>query len=111
MYLVVELDERAMNGGSLALEDPDDFRSFKVIAPESAVGSDSQVGRVLKSYGRLDDEASFYILPTVLIELAGERAEVPEWLQSLDDMIAFAQARGWVDDTGAIQAHIEARGA
>jgi hypothetical protein len=44
---------------------------------------------------------------TAIKALAGERATHPGWLASLDGMLEYAGAHGWLDDAGAIRAHVE----
>jgi hypothetical protein len=44
---------------------------------------------------------------TAVKALAGERVTEPPWLASLDGMLECAGAHGWLDDEGAIRAHVE----
>ena len=39
--------------------------------------------------------------------LAGELADDPAWKSQLAGMVEYARSKGWVNDAGAIRAHIE----
>jgi hypothetical protein len=82
--------------GPATLEDVDNFKAFKIVtsAPDAAF---AQIGRRdgahgwvnvawLKAHGRPDD--------------AG-------WIAGLDNMLAYAAAAGWIDESGAVRGHIE----
>ena len=69
----------------MALSEPDDFTSFKIIVRE-----------VEQARVPVD----------VLEDLAGERAADPEWRRGFEKMLDYAQQHGWVDERG-VRAHIE----
>jgi hypothetical protein len=39
--------------------------------------------------------------------LAGERSRDPAWRDQLEKMLAYAASQGWVNDEGAVRAHVE----
>jgi hypothetical protein len=61
----------------------------------------------LAAWGRLDDDHHAYIQVDALRTLAGESARNADWRTAFDGMIAYARAHGWVDQGGAVRAHIE----
>ena len=71
---------------AVALEEPDDFTSLKVV---------------------LRGAAHVFISPAELQRLAGNRAADPVWEGRFQEMIQYAAAHGWTDDDGAVRAHIE----
>ena len=71
---------------AVALHEPDDLRSFKVVV-------------------RPAEHA--YVSPATVRELAAARAEDPAWVEQFDGMVAYAQSKGWVRDDGAIRAHVD----
>jgi hypothetical protein len=85
--------------GIARLEDQDNFRAFKVVctAPRDACGDAlAQVGRVdgdhvwvarawLDQHGRIDEA----------------------WRAGLQKMLDYAASSGWVDERGAVRAHID----
>ncbi len=70
------------------LREPDDFERFEVLA--------TQTGHV-------------FVTVDELRRLAGERAEDAEWLRRLDDMVGYAESKGWIGEDGSIRAHLEWR--
>jgi hypothetical protein len=70
---------------TLRLADPDDFDAFSVsVAPAEHA----------------------FVDPAVVIGLAGDRGGQIPWRQQFEQMRAYAERSGWVDDDGAIRAHI-----
>ncbi len=86
--MYVELDLTTVPPG-ITLHEPDDFERFEVVIS-----------------GTLEDTL---VDPQYLVQLAGSRADDPEWQGRLEAMIAFAESRGWVDPSGAVRAHIVRR--
>jgi hypothetical protein len=100
--MVIEIDLKTAPA-SVQLVEPDDFKSFKILARGDAT---SLAGGVT-DLGRLDANGDVYVDVQALKALAGDRGQDREWLQSFDGMVAYARDHGWTDDTGAIQAHVE----
>jgi len=102
MYIAIDLSPDA---SAPTLAEPDDFKAFKVVVTG---GTDSDaLAAALAPVGRLADDGHAFITPEGLRSLAGDKAQDPEWNSSLDGMIGYAQSKGWVDESGAIQAHCE----
>jgi hypothetical protein len=70
---------------AMVLREPDDFTSFKLTV--------RQADRAL-------------VPVESLRQLAGDRADDPDWRRRFEKMLHYAQQHGWVDD-GAVRAHIE----
>lgn len=94
---------------AVELTEPDDFKGFKVVTRQ--VDSDD-LGAALDGVATVEPggEAAFVSIDA-LKRLAGDRGSDPEWLGSLEGMLAYARTKGWVSEDGSsIQAHVE-RGA
>jgi hypothetical protein len=92
---------------TVSLADPDDVRSFKVLAraPEP---DPERLAQALEGVGRLEGEGDAFIDVEAVRRMAGERASDPEWSAGFDAMLAYAGSKGWMDPSGtAIQAHVE----
>ena len=87
------------------LDDPDNFRAFKVTAPK---GMDANaLVAALKPVGRPGEGETSWIDEAALRNLAG-RADDKAWNDQVTGMIDYAHRSGWIDPaTGAIRAHIE----
>ena len=86
----------------LKLADPDNFRGFAVqLQGDGAAAEDA-----FSTLGRGDGDHVFVDVDA-LRDLAGERAEDLAWTDSLSQMVAYAGAHGWLDESGRIRAHIE----
>jgi hypothetical protein len=88
------------------LDDADNFRAFKIVAPQSM--DRAALTRALGTLGRLhDDSAHAWIDEAALRQLAN-RPDDKTWHDSATAMIGYARKSGWIDaETGAIRAHIE----
>jgi hypothetical protein len=92
---------------AVALREPDDFGSFKVVVRGMAEG-DPRLADVLEPYGRLNGEGDVLLRIDGVKALAADRGRDAEWLAQLDGMVAYAHSRGWLSEDGsAIQAHCE----
>ncbi len=85
--------------GPATLEDPDNFKAFKVITHAAAPAS------AYATIGRLDGD-HVWVNPGWL--KTNGRGDDANWLAGLDKMLNYAKTAGWLDDTGAVRAHIEA---
>jgi hypothetical protein len=86
----------------VCLEDPDDFRSFDV-SVRGGAGSPEELALVGRGE---DDGGHVFVERDRLVELAGDRATDPTWLESLDQMLSYAEKHGWVDGAGRVRAHV-----
>lgn len=86
----------------VSLEDADNFKAFKVVA---ATASDEALRTALAEAGagRLDGE-HVWVSADWLRAQAGGSAE---WGKNFEGLLAFAGSKGWLDDQGAVRAHIE----
>ena len=84
---------------TVTLDEPADFKGFKVVV-ESGDGSG------LFSVGRLAHRDTAWITAEAVRRLAGDAA-TPEWEDGFQAMLDYAKTKGWIDDTGDIQAHVE----
>jgi len=96
-------------GQPAVLEDQQNFRDFKVVVE----GAGPQAGafrEALAPVGRLEDDKYVWVRPDWLrgaTPLGGDA----DWQAGLGKMKAFAEKNGWVDQDGAMRAHIEWTGA
>ena len=85
--------------GQATLEDADNFKAFKVvIAPAAPSAAFAAIGR--------RDGGHVWVNPAWL--KTNGRPEDPTWLAGLEKMLGFAKGAGWLDETGAVRAHVEA---
>lgn len=82
----------------VSLEEPEDFNSFAVRLDECTIEPPSG--------WRSEGGTHVYIPPEDIRRLAGNLKDDPIWNQKLKSMIAFAAKHGWVNEHGAIRAHI-----
>lgn len=89
------------------LEEADDFKSFKVVAPAVLAGG---LDDALGDLGWVaEDEDHVFLRVEAVRAIAGRGAD-EEWGKQFDGMISYADDKGWLDPTGtAIQAHVETR--
>lgn len=83
-----------VRGGTVQLEEPDDFGSLAVRADADAV-----LRRVEAGY--VDGDARISV---GWLRAAGPGTQ--EWRQSLDGMLAYAASKGWLHGDH-VQAHVE----
>ena len=94
MVIVVE-------DGGVHMQDPSDFKAFKVVVKE---GEDPSAIAVV---GRLEDADTAWIQIEAVRRLAGDAAD-QTWEDGYDAMLAYARAKGWLHDARReIQAHVE----
>jgi len=79
------------------LEDIDNFRAFKIVLAPGQRPAFEALGRVDGDHVWLD---------RAWLESQGRPAD-PDWAKGFAGMIGYAEKSGWVDDQGAIRAHIE----
>jgi hypothetical protein len=92
-------------GYAVTLQEPDDFRGFKVVA--NGVGPD-ELAEALRHVGRVTDERDAFIDVSAVKRLAAERSQRPDWMASFNGMLEYARTRGWTSPDGdAIRAHCE----
>ena len=91
----------------VALADPDDLGSFKVLA-EAAAPDTAALARALEGVGAMSPDGHAFISVDAVRLLAGDRAGDPEWSSGFEKMLAYAGSKGWMNEAGdAIQAHVE----
>ncbi len=97
------------DGSRVALENPDDFNSFKVVVSGKPPVS-AALRTALADVGTFESDLVFWVSATALREWPC-RADEPGWQRQLETMIAKAAQHGWIDpSTGAIRAHVEYEG-
>ncbi|WP_426954332.1 hypothetical protein [Muricoccus radiodurans] len=95
---------RITRDGTVLLTGPDDFRRFSILFDPGARGS-APAEAALARVARPDGDAA-WVSEAALRDLA-PRAGEADWQEGFAGMVAYARGRGWVDDQGAIRAHIE----
>lgn len=93
------------DGNQVLLVDADDFTrlSVKLIG----ITGLEERRRALAQVGQAADHDHVLIDPEALTSLAGTRAEDPAWRASFEGMIGYARSKGWLDDAGRVQVHVE----
>jgi hypothetical protein len=86
--------------GRMRLEEIDDFTGFAA----HAVCAPEVLDAGLTGAGCRDHDAHLWIDRGWV--LANGRPADPQWRAAFDNMVAFAESRGWVDSDGAIRAHL-----
>ncbi|MFN0091178.1 MAG: hypothetical protein ACKVWR_13060 [Acidimicrobiales bacterium] len=102
MFFRVELASR-----TVTLEEPADCKKFHVEAVTGGAAPDmGAVTAALGAAAAQSDDAHVWITEQAVRDLAAGR--VPEsWAGEFDGMLGYARSKGWVDASGAIQAHVE----
>jgi hypothetical protein len=104
MYIEVDL---TTDPADVALHDPDDFGSLKVVVRGSGAGP-AALYAALDGVGWLDRRGNAMLHTGALKDMAGDHAREHDWLQSFDRMVDYAAKRGWVAVGGtALRAHCE----
>jgi hypothetical protein len=83
MYVKIEIDTVPP---TVTLYEPDDFKAFKII---------------------VDHKSEMFVPQAIIRQLAGSRAGDLNWQTRFEAMIEYAAERGWTNDVGDIQAHVE----
>lgn len=94
--MIIKIDP----SGAPRLDEADNFRSFKIVLP-AGLGDPRQALSVI---GRQDDGHVW--VSRCWIEENGRPADA-DWATGFEAMITYAQSAGWVDEDGAIRAHVE----
>jgi hypothetical protein len=97
MYIQVDQD------GPATLAEADNFRAFSVVVN----GKPEQLGAALAGLGALDGDHA-WLDPGAVKALASD-AVGEQWHAEFDNMISYAQSKGWTDTNGRVRAHIEYR--
>ena len=84
---------------AVTLDEPDDFKGFKVVVASGDGGG-------LFSVGRLAHRDTAWINANAVRARAGAAA-TPTCEDGFAAMLAYAQTKGWLDAAGDIQAHVE----
>ena len=100
MFIKVSAD------GRVALQERDDFRSFKLVI-EGSPATLEAARRALAGTAELPDQAIAWVYEAAL-RRRPEVAQDAAWQTNLGAMIEKARPHGWIDDQRkAIKAHIE----
>ena len=102
MFVRIARDKRGKL--RLTLEEPDDCTRFHLRA-EGIGPADAEEALARDSIGSLAGDDAF-VSPDVLRRLAAGRTG-SKWDERFDAMVAYARSKGWVSETGEIQAHCD----
>jgi len=100
--MIINIDTRQAPA-VVTLQDPRDFGAFHVAAQG---GDASAFDDAVRRLGAAGPEGHVFVRRDALERLAGELAQDPDWRRSLDGMLEYAASKGWLDEEGAIQAHV-----
>jgi hypothetical protein len=116
VHLLVDLGT-----GSVAVDEWQTLTSLAVLVAvadgSSAFGSENRLTSVLADVGaaRSAPDGDALLPPTLLADLAADAARADgqpldvAWGEGFAGMLAFAGTKGWIEDDGAIRAHVEWR--
>ena len=92
--------------GTLALDEANDFKGFKIAAP--AGSAPDFLAKALKGVAAMEaDGKTAWVSQQALRRWQGS-AQAPEWVASFDKMVASVKKFGWVrDEDSTVRAHIE----
>ncbi len=113
MELVVELSD-----GSVVLAEPHDFAHFAVRVGDSAPATadrSTRLAMLLESAGiaRTGDGRDVFVSEDAVRRLAADAAARQgrpvdrAWESGFAEMLEFAGRHGWIEDDGAVRAHVE----
>lgn len=86
------------------LDDPDNFRDFKIVA-ETAKDRLEDIGAALKESGAgAVDGAHAWISEAWL---RANKSGSGAWEEGFGKMLDYAKSKGWLDADGRIRAHVE----
>jgi hypothetical protein len=97
----------SISNGEIALAEPEDTMSFKVV---SDLSDPADLDRTLRGtgWGRLDGDAA--MISVAAVERAASGRVPLDWVDRFGQMLDYARTKGWVPGDGdAIQAHVELR--
>jgi hypothetical protein len=95
MLIMIDVNGVAM------LEDENNFKALKVICSKGLAAPENAL-RVLGSY---DDAGYLWVDPQWFTDRVLNRTE--QWATGFNQMLAYAKRAGWVNDSGAVRAHVE----
>jgi hypothetical protein len=102
--VIVVVMSTAGGEAALALEEPDDCGKFHLEA--RGVDRDVVATALAKAgAGSLTGDDAF-ISPSALQRMA-EGSVGADWAERFAGMLAYAEKKGWLDEQGEVQAHIE----
>jgi hypothetical protein len=97
---------RVINGQGVEVGEVADFTGFKVDAG-GATAEEVATALLGSAAGNVEDEHAF-ICAHFLRLSAGDAARTPEWSNSFNGMLRYAQSKGWLSaDQHFIRGHIE----
>jgi flavin reductase (DIM6/NTAB) family NADH-FMN oxidoreductase RutF len=106
MTLILEVD-LADSSSPVRLAEPAHFGAFHIRVLAAAEEPDwVALDAALRDFARVEGEAA-YVEVAAIEDLAGERAEDPQWRTGLEEMVAHARREGWVDGSGSLAAHVQ----
>jgi hypothetical protein len=103
--VIIQVDTGA-SSPSVALGAPDDFATFKVVVQGPAPDAE-RLAAAIAHIGRMSGESHAFIDVEAVLALADARAQDQTWRALLEEMLDYARAHGWLDERGAIRAHVE----
>jgi hypothetical protein len=93
-------------GGVVTLEDPGNFRAFKLVIEGGPAALDA-ARRALAGTAELPDRSTAWVFAAAL-RRRPEVAQDADWQKGFDTMIEKARPHGWIDEQRqAIKAHVE----
>lgn len=103
--MIIVISSDAAGEPAVSLADADDCTAFHLAAQGvDAAGVATALAKAGAGTVAGDDA---FIEPVVVRSLAAGAEVGPDWSERFQGMLAYAEKKGWIDDHGAVQAHIE----
>lgn len=98
--MILQVHEQGLN-----LKCPEDLKSYSVQVDDSECSKE----RIIALHPELlsIEPARVAVSQEILRALAGELAHDQEWRSGFDDMVKYANSKGWVTEAGEIIGHVE----
>ena len=100
-----------LEDGIVVLREPEDTGAFALLvagpADASASSQAEHLARVLQAtgVGRLASDGHAFVVPDAVRFMAAGQVD-NGWDERFETMLSYAATKGWLDDDGAIQAHV-----
>jgi len=96
--------------GKVALDEPGDFKNFKIVVAQPGASLDFIVG-ALKGVAAVDPDGKTAWVSQAALKRWQGKDQPADWIASFDKMVEAVRRFGWVRDLDhSVRAHIEVAG-
>ena len=103
--MIIVITATAGGEPAVSLAEADDCQAFHLEA-RAVDAADVATALARAGAGSVAGDDAF-IEPTAVRSMAAGAAVGPDWEDRFQGMLAYAEKKGWLDENGAVQAHIE----